>query len=132
MQKDRGKLLTLVLAVMAIGLVMNIYTNINPETVKTVPGMTNPIQVGFWQQILGIISTVIGAGTLIGLWMWKKWAVYLYILGFIISLFTLAYTQRIVFTETARQEIGMATYLFPIALGAFILWVIRRKWQYFE
>lgn len=132
MKKDRGILLTLVIIILALGTIINIYYTINPDTIKQTPGLTNPIQTGPLEQLISIIGLIIGGASVIGLWMWKKWAAYLYGIGFIISIFTLAYTQKMALTDTGRQQFGLYAYLFPIIEGAFILWVIRRKWQYFD
>lgn len=131
-EKKRGIFLTIMLLWTAFGLLQLLYQTINPETLPKVPGIANPSDLGLWYQILTVVGLVIGFTTVIGIWMWKKWGVYLYGVSFTLNLITSALIQRRFMSETVRAQYGLLIYILPIIFGALFLWAISRKWKNFE
>lgn len=131
-KKKRGIFLTIMLLWTAFGLLQLLYQTINPETLPKVPGIANPADLGLWYKILNPIGLIIGFATLIGIWMWKKWGVYLYGVSFTFNLVTSAYIQRQFMSEAVRAQYGLLIYILPIIFGALFLWAISRKWKNFE
>lgn len=118
MKKNRGILLTLLIVLIGLSDISGL---VDSSAYRTV----------------AIIVSLLGLISLVGMWLWKKWALYLqialYTISFVASLFLLK-------TPQVMKDYGITYYPFfaiwmvfwgiiPGVLGYIAL---RKKWKYFE
>lgn len=125
-KEGRGKLLTVFIIFWIFVYVLILYPsfiNFPPgayEFADTLLFKSQPL----WYKQYFLISTIVEITSLVGMWILRKWAVYVYfgliILNFIVSLDTLS-------TEVFIQSIVYSTLF---TLPAYI--IIRRKWHMFS
>ena len=120
--KSRGVFLTVMIVFAAYGVLSSLYTLTNPSALTTAYGV---LPIWFYPYL--IVSFIAGAAELIGLWLWKKWAVYLLFgLGF------LGLAMQLTILKPVSSNAGsLVFYLTIISLGIWF-WAIYRKWQYFD
>ena len=118
-RRKRGLLLTLILIYVAFYIVIGLYSALILSSV---------IYVGnaIWLSVLGL---AVLCGILIGLWRWKKIAVY----GLI---FYVIYSVIAPVIGLAYKSVEWPIYLLSI-VGTqvpflLLLWAIRKKWSYFH
>jgi hypothetical protein len=120
MKKERGKFLTAMLVLGAFGYLQSLYyltnTNLVEQAYGTVPG---------WFPLYALISLAIGVAITVGIWMLKKWAVYLLAfstgMAFLTQLFILKPVQA-----------GQLTYYMTMISAGLWFWAIYRKWKNFD
>jgi hypothetical protein len=119
MKKDRGKFLTIMIVLSAIGLLQSLYYLVNTDLIQQSYGV-----VPEWFQLYSVFGILFGSIMLIGLWMLKKWGVYLLtvsvVLSFVMQLFFLR--------PQTYQEI---VYILSIISAGIWFWAINRKWKNF-
>lgn len=116
MKKQRGFLLILLIVFMSFSYIFNLmnYSEYN--------------SMQFLLSVLGIIS-------LLGIWIWKKWGVYLqiiiYTISLVITLFALQSPQSKGFGAVYPLFVTWMTVwgLVPVVLGYIVL---KKKWKYFN
>lgn len=119
MNKDRGKFLTIMVILAAFGYLQSLYsfanTNVVQQTYGTVPN---------WFPIYTVLGLLVGVVTIAGIWMWRKWAVYLLAasttITFLMQLFVLKPIQA-----------GQFAYYMTIVSAGLWFWAIYRKWKFF-
>ena len=123
-KKVRGVLLSLLL-------VFNSYIFL--RTILNFNYFSNPVYPAFififvpsWYIRVSVVLTVLSFIYLIGLWTWKKWGVYAYILSRTIFIFF----NLAVLKLTQTGLILIATI--EIVMDVLVFWAIHRKWKYFD
>lgn len=117
MKKKRGFLLTFIIALLTVSYFKYLYLPFNPALTETIFGL-----VPTWFNVWSILAIIVGIPTVIGLWNWEKWGVYLFtfsvIIGFIFN--------NAVFNLPLWGHIGYYATVFLVFLA------IYRKWKYFK
>lgn len=145
-KSKRGFLFTALLVINAALLLWGIYFAFNE--IQDMMGKYSVLfsQAKIYQRLAFDSLYLAVLASLIGIYFWKKWAVYLFILVqlifilycFIWTMFTLDVSgssfkliESIVFGALSMISFGI---LFGVSvISAFpFLWVIRSKWQYFK
>ena len=125
MKKDRGIFLTLLIILSLVGYVSGVFN-----------GKISPVL---------IITSIIGIIALVGIWKWKKMAVYLFalmnIIQCIVSIPPLIKYQLQTQSPTEAYRSSYSTSIHTVIIGEVlmvalitILWfiAIKRKWKYFK
>jgi hypothetical protein len=119
MKKGRGKFLTIMLVLSAIGLLQSLYYLVNTDLIQQSYGV-----VPEWFQLYSVFGIVFGMIMITGLWMMKKWGVYLLAVSVVLSFVMQLFFMR----PLAYQEV---VYIMSIASAGIWFWAINRKWKYF-
>mgnify|MGYP001582633917 CR=1 FL=1 len=118
-KKRRGKLLTFYLILSSISLVSYPVVILNPQfsnaTYNSIPSWYNLYQIALFTS--GLVS-------IIGLWKWKKWAVYLFF-GFI----ALSFLKNLILNPVIPKGFFLIRW---VLVAAIAYWIISRKRRYFE
>lgn len=120
MKKNRGKFLTAMIIFDVFGKLQSLYLLINTNLVeKAYPTLPS------WFYFYQAVGYIIGFTIIIGMWLFKKWAVYLLAfsttLAFIMQLFA--------FEPVYYGQLAKFTILFSAGL---YFWAILRKWKSFD
>ncbi|MBI2066182.1 hypothetical protein HYT60_01605 [Candidatus Woesebacteria bacterium] len=127
MKKERGKFLTAILIILSVGTIYGFVDLINKNFQEYADYYNLPklwFGAYFWfSWILHVMATI-------GLWVWKKWAVYLSIATILIGLFIQVFFVKIPGIEWYKV---LVLLLLPLTIiVVFLLWPISRKWKYFD
>lgn len=120
MKKNRGKLLTVMIVLAAFGQLQSLYyltnTNLVEQAYGTVPS---------WFSLYTLFGLLVGVASIVGIWLLKKWAVYLLAfstaMAFLMQLFVLKPVQA-----------GQFAYYMTMVSAGLWFWAIYRKWESFE
>ncbi|MFN2196083.1 MAG: hypothetical protein ACK2UW_08175 [Anaerolineales bacterium] len=110
--KERGTLLVILLVVMALhGIIAAFayYSMINN------PATDRNLVVAL--MVIHSLANVIAA---VGIWYWKKWALYLYAASTVLALIA------------GLISVGIWSVFYMVLPLAIVGWVLRTKWSYFE
>ena len=127
MKKDRGKFLTIMLVLVSLTPLVGLVGILLPGSGLRAGGITvsNPPD---WYPTYSIITVVLGLAFIIGLWMWKKWGVYLAIAYSLISL-----GAGFAFNQSSHgPTVNLINQVSPLVSYALFYWAVYRKWKYFE
>lgn len=122
MKKKRGAFLTIMIVLGAFGALQALYAVINTDALKLAYG-----QVPAWFSPLYLFSFLLSVGAIIGIWMWKKWGVYLIAASIALNLVT----QLFLF-KPVQQSVGQFSWIMTLVGGGLWFWAISRKWPDFE
>lgn len=118
MKKDRGILLTILIILIGLSYIF---------------GLVDSLKYSFMYNTL---LSILGLISLVGIWLWKKWAVYLFIVmyavSFGITLFLLQTPQlnKDLSTFYSPFVVWMIAWgIIPVVLGYIAL---KAKWKYFN
>jgi hypothetical protein len=118
-KKERGIFLTLVIAFQVLAFIRLV---LHPQSL-----LSPPINIFFL--VLGIIA-------LYGIWMWKKWGVYLQIITAVVGFVNVFVIHSNNFYEAHTRLNGLPLLVFTgsvyLVVVAIIFWAYYRKWRYFE
>lgn len=119
-KKDRGKFLTVMCVIGAIGAIQSLYGVINPtvfiQVYKIVPS---------WFSMYVLERVGVGIGAIVGILMLKKWGVYL--------LFAQMGLEMLVeYLILKPVQISPLTIFLSIGSVSLWFWAIYRKWKSFE
>lgn len=121
---ERGLFLSVLFDLSAIGFVLGAFALLSPG-ISNLSYSTLPE----WYRPLNYISLVISAATLYGIWMWKKWGIYLLAVGYVLSLGS----TFMVYSGTEAGAVGMYGGVVGIVVMAGLwYWAIYRKWSKFK
>lgn len=120
--KDRGKLLTVMIILSVISLLFTLLAFSQPQILHTIYPQTPS-----WFSFYLIGGMVMGAVQLAGLWMMKRWAVYLLIFTSLLGIVI----QLLFFNNGSPQN---ATNIILSTLVGWLIWgwAISRKWNQFD
>ncbi|MCX6783800.1 MAG: hypothetical protein NT141_01895 [candidate division WWE3 bacterium] len=121
MKKQRGKFLTFMLVLAALGIIQTPYYLINTNALQLAYG-----NVPSWYPIYAVLGLGLGIGMIIGMWQLKKWAVYL-----LVASTTLTFLSQLFILKPAQQFAGV-TYAMTIVSAGLWFWAISRKWASFD
>lgn len=117
MKKNRGILLTLLIIVIGI---------------SYIPIFINPSEYNFLDTSLSIL----GLFSLLGIWLWKKWGVYLqstlYVWTFISAIAHLRWLQYDKDLAGAYPFFTLFMMVSILAPAVLLYIALRRKWSYFN
>ncbi len=120
MKKERGKFLTIILVLAIFGLFQALYLVTNTSTVSQALGT-----VPSWYPVYLLVGVVSQAAAIVGIWMWKRWGVYLLFgWGLIGPLVQILLLKPVQYGQ-------LALYMTVASLGLYF-WAVYRKWHYFE
>ena len=125
--KSRDKLLTLVTFISVLTIIVNIPQIFGTEQIQSITN-GNPDLFSLYQ----IINFILNIVALVGIWLWKKWAVYLLFILYAIQFFVSLSVEI-----SASQIIGNFNYVVIVILGfifafAAWIWAISRNWAQFS
>lgn len=119
--KKRGIFLTLLLVFALYGDVRALITLTDTNSIQQVYG-----SIPAWYYSYAIFGLVLGVVNIVGVWMWKKWAIYSIaassVIAVLMELFVLKPVQPIV---------GQIAVVLTIISAGLWFWAIYRKWKYF-
>jgi hypothetical protein len=110
--KQRGFWLSLLLVVMALH---GVFGTVLYYAIRTQDALDKPWIISL--MVLHSLANVIAA---IGIWFWKKWALYLYAASTVLAL------------VVGLISVGIWSVFYMILPLAILGWVLRTKWNYFE
>ncbi len=112
-KKERGTLLTIVLVLMALH---GIFATYFYYTVRTQEADLNrPMILSL--MVLHSLANVIAA---VGIWYWKKWALYVYAASTIVAM------------VVGLLTVGVWSVFYMVLPFVIVGWVLRTKWEYFD
>ena len=126
-EKERGKFLTFWITLIAGGILVS--------ALESWVAWIKPISFGWYVYATSI--QLLAAVELFGIWIWKKWGVYLLTAHQVIAICIIPFYQQ----ATAHQIAELKIAPLPALVFGFLpqvvtiliwFWAIRRKWQYFE
>lgn len=120
--KSRGVFLTLMLVFAAFGILSSLYYFTNTNAVAVAYGT-----VPSWYPIYMVVGLGLGVANVVGIWMWKKWAVYTIAASSVIALL-----MQLIILKPVQPGIGAYAYFSSILGAGLWFWAIYRKWLYFE
>lgn len=110
--KERGIWLSLILVVMALH---GIFGTILYYTIRTQEALDRP-----WIISLMVVHSLANVIAVIGIWFWKKWALYIYAASTVLAIFV------------GLISIGGWSVFYMILPFAILGWMLRTKWDFFE
>lgn len=111
-KKEHGTLLTIVLVIMAIH---GIFAAILYNAMSTAPEVQRPWILGM--MVVHSLADIVAA---IGIFYWKKWALYVYAGSTILAL------------VAGLISVGAWSTFYMVLPLAIVGWLLRTKWDYFE
>lgn len=119
MKAERGKFLTIMIVLGALGLLQALYYYMNTDMVQQTLGV-----VPSWYPMYLLVGVAVQAAGLYGLWIWKKWGAY--------AIFAwIAITLAAQLTVIKPVQYGEFAYISTALMGGLWFWAIHRKWKYF-
>lgn len=122
MKKNRGIFLTIILILPLLELLIGIPSFFDPNRMQQNAGLGN------WYPPFIYLNAFLKLFLIWGMWMWKKWAVYLSFISFIPGL----WISFIVLQNISPSSALISTILGFILSAGLLFWAIYRKWKYFE
>ena len=123
MKKTRGRLLTSILIIESVLTVFYLYLLNMPafflELNKTYTNIPS------WTISISLLSILVDTVSLLGIWAWKKMAVYVYISTTILSILAEAFILKPNFSS-------MGGIFFSLTLTGLFFYAIGRKWKFFS
>jgi len=111
-KKVRGFWLTLLLIVMALhGVLGTVFYYL----IRTQEALDRP-----WLISLMVVHSLANVIAAVGIWFWKKWALYIYMASTILAIYV------------GLVSIGAWSLFYMILPFAILGWVLRTKWHYFD
>jgi len=115
-KKTRGTLLTIALIVMVLhGLAAAIFYAVARQDAIQTNYMDRPWLIGLMS--LHFLANVVAA---VGIWYWKKWAMYVYAGSTILAV------------VVGLLSVGVWSVFYMVLPLVIIGWLLRTKWSYFE
>jgi hypothetical protein len=111
-QKRRGFWLSLLLVVMALH---GVFGTILYYTIRTQEALDRP-----WIISLMVVHSLANVIAVLGIWFWKKWALYVYAASTILAI------------VVGLISVGVWSVFYMILPLAILGWVLRTKWKYFD
>ena len=111
-KKQRGFWLSLILVVIALH---GVFGTVLYYTIRTQEALDRPWIISL--MVLHSLANVIAA---VGIWSWKKWALYVYTASTILAIIV------------GLISIGAWSVFYMILPLAILGWFLRTKWKYFD
>jgi hypothetical protein len=113
-KKERGFWLTAALVVMAIHGIFATFLYYSPLVAPS-PTLARP-----WILALMVIHSLADVVAAVGIWFWKKWALYVYAASTVLAL------------VVGLMSVGFWSVFYMVLPLAILGWLLRTKWDYFE
>ncbi len=114
--KTRGTLLTIALVVMVLhGLAAAIFYAVARQDALSTAYMSRP-----WLIALMSLHFLLNVVAAVGIWFWKKWAMYVYAASTILAV------------VVGLLSIGIWSVFYMVLPFVIIGWLLRTKWDYFK
>ncbi len=110
--KERGTAVTIVLVIMALHGIFATYFYYIVRTQEA--DLNRPMILSL--MVLHSLANVIAA---VGIWYWKKWALYVYAASTVVAL------------VVGLMTVGVWSVFYMVLPLAIVGWVLRTKWDYF-
>lgn len=120
--KSRGKFLTIMLVLAAFGVLSSAYTLVNSNSIAQTYGT-----VPSWFYPYLIFGFTLGVVNIVGLWLWKKWAVYTFFAASVISIIMPLFVLK-----PLDPNVGMVSFYMTIISCGLWFWAVYRKWNLFD
>jgi lysylphosphatidylglycerol synthetase-like protein (DUF2156 family) len=111
-RKERGIWLNLILVVMVIHGIFAAYIYYVGRTESS--ALDRP-----WILTLMVIHFIANVVAAVGIWFWKKWALYVYAASTVLAL------------VVGLISVGIWSVFYMVLPLAIVGWVLRNKWEYF-
>ena len=111
-KKVRGIWLTLLLFIIGLH---GIFGTVFYYVIRTQEALDKP-----WIISLMVVHSLANVVAALGIWFWKKWALYIYMASTILAIFV------------GLVSIGAWSLFYMILPLAILGWVLRTKWDYFD
>jgi hypothetical protein len=111
-KKERGFWLSLVLVVMGLH---GIFASVFYYSQRSQDFINRPYLIG-----LMVLHSLLNIVAAVGIWYWKKWALYVYAVSTVIAL------------VAGLLSIGIWSTFYMVLPLAIVGWLLRTKWDYFE
>lgn len=116
LRKSRGTWLTIVLVLMAVhGIIAGAAYLTLYQQPTTITMLTHQTRIAL--TVVHMLANVVAA---VGIWFWKKWALYIYAASTVLAL---------VLVLISGFWYGAFYVILPVAI---VGWLLRTKWSYFE
>ncbi len=122
-ERKRGKFLTILLVLGIIGIIPSLFHIFDREVVL----YKQLIIPSVWFSVIVSVNTLMNAGGILGIWLWKKWGVYFIGLSIILQLVVQA-----VYVNPLYGGPGLVAYLVGFFFDFLWTWALYRKWHYFQ
>ena len=110
--KERGFWLSLILVVMALH---GLFGTVFYYVIRTQDALDRP-----WIISLMVLHSLANVVAAVGIWFWKKWALYIYAASTVLAIFV------------GLISIGLWSVLYMIMPFVILGWVLRTKWSNFD
>ncbi|MBI3305666.1 hypothetical protein HYZ82_00860 [Candidatus Nomurabacteria bacterium] len=117
--RERGTFLT---CMIGLSLIINLYSLYQATHTSTTINIYSHMPV--WFSVYSFLASLLGVVTNIGLWLWKKWAVFVLLVSI-----TLALGLHIFVLDLGK--IQETAFFATILSGCLWYWAISRKWSFF-
>ena len=115
-QKAKGKMLWVMIVIFLFVSIFGLYV---PSDLILSQYLNPPT----WLSNVIIVWSLVDIGIIVGIWLWKKWAVYAFAASFILGVLM----EVLILTPS-----NFSDSLFPIFLQILMLVALYRKWLYFK
>ena len=114
--KTRGTLLTIALVVMVLhGLAAAIFYAVARQDALSTAYMSRP-----WLIALMSLHFLLNVVAAVGIWFWKKWAMYVYAASTILAV------------VVGLLSVGIWSVFYMVLPFVILGWLLRTKWDYFK
>lgn len=117
--RRRTPLLVVVLVLLTVGLALGLLTNLAAWGSLVSHGQSEYL----WAAILGVMINIVGLAAIIGVWRWRRRAVFL---------FALAAVAGLVLDASLISGAASALLIVRLCLLALLAFSIRRQWPSFR
>lgn len=111
-KKTRGTLLTILLVIMALHGIIAAFAYYSM--------FNNPATDRNLIVAMMVVHSLANAVAAVGIWYWKKWALYLYAASTVLAVIA------------GLLAVGVWSVFYMVIPLAIVGWVLRTKWDYFE
>lgn len=119
--RQRKPLLTVLLVLLTVGLALGLLVNLAALGIVVSHGLG---QGGYpWAVILGLVLDLVGLAAIIGVWKWRRSAVFL---------FALAAVAGLVLDASLISGAASALLIVRLCLLVLLVFAIRRHWRFFR
>jgi hypothetical protein len=119
LKKHPGKFLTVMILFLIVGDIQIPYYLAHPDALSAIYG-----NLPSWYPLYAVLGLASNVAIIIGMWKFKKWAVYILIAYFISKV-----PSELFMFQPAQQ---MATLTTTVVGASLWFWAIKREWKYFN
>lgn len=117
-QSKRGIFLWVMLIIFSIGCFLRLISILSPSALPIYAGGPS------WDYNFNILAFLLEAGGIVGLFLWKRWGIYLMVLAYISEVVV----DFVYFINRPSITEGVLNLL----IFMFLVWAVLRKWKSFK